>query len=245
VRIELQQLTVERQGRVILDAVDLVFPAGSTTVVMGHSGAGLSSLLKVAAGLIAPERGRVLQGGCDLASLAGQELQRQQTRTGFVFQDAALWANTNLLTNLDLPLQARNPDLDAVDRRQRIDSVLNSTGFRADLKQRPATLSLGQQKVVSFLRAVIPEPEALFLDEAMASLDRHWRQEMLRVLGELRERQVTLVAASHDGELARTLADRLVVLHAGRVLAAGTVAEVQSVPDPLIREIVHGASVAS
>lgn len=238
-RIELQKVTVERGGRRILDGVDAVFEPGRLTVILGRSGAGLTTLLKTAAGLIEPGGGRVLYDGRALADLDARARRTLQTRTGFVFQDAALWANSSLLANLDLPLQAKFPGLGPAARRERIDSALNSFGFAADLKDRPATLSLGQQKVVSFLRALVPDPEALFLDEPTASLDQHWRGTLLRVLDERRRQGATLAAAGHDARLTGTMADRLVVLHEGRVLAAGTRDEVLAAADPLVGAIVN------
>lgn len=238
-RIELQGVSVERKGRTILHEVEATLEPGCMTVILGRSGAGLSTLLKVAAGLIQPTTGRVLYGGRALDTLDSSSQQALQTRTGFMFQDAALWANTSLATNLDLPLQAKFPDLGPAERRRLIDSALNSCGFAADLNIRPAMLSHGQQKVVSFLRALVPGPEALFLDEPMASMDLRWRGILIRILGELREQGVTLAAVSHRAELTRVMADHLVVLHEGRVLASGPADEVRATPDPLVGEILR------
>lgn len=238
-RIELQDVTVERGGRRVLDGVDAVLDPGRFTVIMGHSGAGLSTLLKAAAGLIEPGGGRVVYDGRSLADLDGRERRALQTRTGFVFQDAALWANSTLLANLDLPLQAKHPDLGPAARWERIDSVLNSCGFAADLMGRPAMLSLGRQKVLSFLRALVPDPEALFLDEPTASLDQHGCSTLVRILDERRRQGRTLAAVTHDVRLAEAMADDLVILHEGRVLAAGPRDDVLAAADPQVRAIVH------
>ena len=237
--IELQGVTLERGGRRILDGVDAVFEPGRMTMVLGRSGAGLSALLKTAAGLIEPSGGRVVYDGRALADMDDRERRSLQSRTGFAFQDAALWANSSLLANLDLPLQAKFPDLDPAARRDRIDFALNSCGFAADLMGRPALLSSGQQKVVSFLRALIPDPEALFLDEPTASQDQSWRSTLIRILVEQRRQGVTLAAVSHDARLIGALADHLVVLHEGRVLAAGPRDDVLAMTDPRVMEIVH------
>ncbi|MEZ4388085.1 MAG: ATP-binding cassette domain-containing protein [Candidatus Krumholzibacteriia bacterium] len=238
-RIELQNVSVERRGRRILDRVDAVFAPGQMTVVLGRSGAGLSTLLKTAAGLVQPTGGQVLYDGQALANLDHRRRQALQTRTGFMFQDAALWANSSLLVNLDLPLQAKFPGLGPAERRVRIDTALNSCGFAADLRLRPAMLSHGQQTMVSFLRAIAPGPEALFLDEPMAAMDQRWRGILIRVLGELRAQGAAVVAVSHDAELARVLADRLVILADGRVLADGAPEAVRESSDPAVREILH------
>jgi len=208
-RIELQAVSVERQGQWILREIDLTLEPGRLTVILGRGGAGLSTLLKTAAGLVQPSRGRVLYDSQALDSLDLRQVLALQSRTGFMFQDAALWANSDLATNLDLPLQSRFPDLDADARRRLVDMALNSCGFAADLTLRPAMLSLGQQKVVSFLRAVTPGPEALFLDEPMASMDHRWRGMLARTLDDLRTQQVTLATVCHDTELIESVADQL------------------------------------
>lgn len=238
-RIELHGVTVERGGRRILDGVDAVFEPGRTAAVLGCAGAGLTTLLKTAAGLIVPSGGRVIHDGRTLADLDARERRTLQTRTGFVFQDAALWANSSLLANLDLPLQAKYPDLGPAARRERIDSVLNSCGFAADLNLRPAALPLGLQKVVSCLRALVADPEVLFLDEPTASLDREWRRTLARILDERRRRGTALILAGHDAGPITATADQLVVLHRGRVLAAGPRDEVLAAADPQVAAIVH------
>lgn len=236
-RVELEAIEVERQGTSILTGVDLVCEPGTVTVVLGHSGAGLTTLLKVAAGLIAPTRGRVLLDGQALDTLDERARRKLQTRNGFAFQDAALWANTNLLGNFSLPLRAKYPDLDLDAQQRLIHATLNSWGFAADLNLRPAMLSQGQRKVASFLRALIPGPEAIFLDEPLASLDRRWRQQVRRTMAELREAGVTVLTAGHHAELAGSLADQLVVLDQGRVLAVGPTEAVTGTDDPRVRAI--------
>ncbi|MFH1843243.1 MAG: ATP-binding cassette domain-containing protein [bacterium] len=238
-QIELQNVTVELGGDPVLREIDLVLPAGQATVIRGGSGCGKTVLLKTAAGLIPPTRGRVLYDGQDLAALTDRENRRLQTRTGFGFQDAALWANMNLAANLDLPLQAKYPDLDAVARRRRIDDILESFGLSEDLMIRPVALSEGQQKVFSFLRALIPGPEALFLDKPTTGLDGRWINLVLHKLHELRDRGVTLVTVSNNPEVTADLADQLVIVRRGRVLAAGPREEILASSRPEIQEILH------
>ena len=238
-RIELQGVTVAHRDRTVLADVDLVCAAGTVTVIVGHSGAGLTTLLKTAAGLLPPTRGRVLHDGQVLDVLDERQARRHQTRTGFAFQDAALWANTNLRNNLALPLRAKFPDLGPAEEQRRIDSALNSCQVPVDLNLRPAMLSQGQQKVLSILRALIPGPEAVFLDEPLASLDRRWRAALRRAVGALRQDGVTVVVAGHEAELADLQADQLVVLADGRVLAAGPPDAVMDLDEPRVRALLH------
>jgi phospholipid/cholesterol/gamma-HCH transport system ATP-binding protein len=236
-RVELQQVTVERTGQIILDGVDLDLAPGRMSVVLGRSGAGLSTLLKTAAGLLAPADGCVLYDGCDIAMLDARKRRSLQARTGFMFQDAALWANQDLASNFDLPLRVKYPAQSARQRRERIASVLQACGWSISLDRRPVDLSLGEQKMASFLRAVIPGPEVLFLDEPMASLDGHWREILIRRLQEMRSREVTIAAVSQDPSLVADLADEIVILSRGSVLAQAAPAEIARSSDPEIRSI--------
>lgn len=238
--IELKNLAVDLGGQSVLRDINLTLMPGQITVILGRSGSGLSVLLKTAAGLIPPSSGQVLYDGCSLDSLGEQEKRRIQTRTGFMFQDAALWANMSLAANLHLPLQAKFPDLDEEARRKKIEVALQRCGLSVDLDRRPVELSVGQQKFLSFLRAVIPGPEALLLDEPIAWMDRRWAEIVIRELTEQRAKGTTLALGSHDSETSFDMADRLVVLHQGRVLAEGTRDDVRRSAHPEIREILHG-----
>lgn len=218
-RVELQQVWVELGGRTILRGIDLQLEPGAVTVIGGRSGAGLSTLLKTAAGLLTPQSGRVVYDGQDLAGLDARARQRLQTRTGFMFQDAALWANQTLSANLELPLRAKDPDQPAAARQRRIEAALAACGWTAALDQRPVQLSLGEQKMLAFLRAVVPGPEVLFLDEPLAALDGRWRQRLLGQLAELRTRGVTVAVVSQDPDPLSPVVDSLLDLDGGRVRA--------------------------
>lgn len=216
-RIELQHVEVISGGRAVLRGVDLALPAGSSTLVAGRVGAGLSTLLKVAAGLTPPSRGRVLQDGHDLAELTAGQRRRHQTRSGFVFQDDALWANQSVGANLALPLQAKHPDWTADRRQQRIAECVRSLGLRVDLDTRPAALPLGERRLVGFLRAVIPGPELLLVDEPLLALDGPWQDAVCAELAAQRARGVTLLMAARDPGRLAALADREMVLAEGRL----------------------------
>lgn len=216
--IELKNVMVTLGGKTVLHGINLTLQPGQITIIHGHSGSGLSTLLKTAAGIINPSNGQVLYDGIDTVTLVEKKKRRLQTHTGFVFQDIALWANMNLASNLDLPLQAKYPNLDPAERRQRIDAALKHLGFSVNLNLRPVELSLGQQKMLSFLRATIPGPEALMMDEPLTGLDPHWKQVVINRLKELRAEGTTLVFGSHNSDLAASLADQIIELHQGQIL---------------------------
>lgn len=224
-RIELKNVDVELGGRSILRDVNLQFAPGEITAICGRSGSGLSVLLKTAAGLVAPSAGGVYYDDRSYDSLGERETARLQTQTGFMFQDAALWANMSLAANLDLPLRAKFPQLDAAARRRRVAEALDGFGVSLDLDKRPVELSLGEQKFMSFLRAAVPEPEAIFLDEPLAGMDDRAAEILRKKIAEMRARGAVVVLGSHGSAASIDLADRLVTLDQGRILAAPTRAE--------------------
>lgn len=220
--IELKNVSVKLGGRQILENINLKLTPGQITAIVGPSGCGLSVLLKIAAGLIPPSSGQILYDGRQLESFPEDELRKLQTRTGFMFQDAALWANQPLFANFDLPLQAKYPQMDAEERKNKINTSLQQFGFSVDTQKRPADISLGQKKFASFLRAVIPGPEALLLDEPVAGMDRIWADRIWNELSSLKASGTTIALTSNQHEEDFELADSLVFLKGGRITETPT-----------------------
>ena len=241
--IELKNITVRLGGKSILQNIDLKLEPHRITGIFGSSGSGLSILLKTAAGLIPASKGQVLYDGRSLDTFGHKENRQLQTRTGFMFQDAALWANMSLAANLALPLQAKFPDLNKEEIKQKIDTSLQQYGFSVDTNLRPVDISQGQKKFISFLRAVIPGPEALFLDEPVASMDRSWAAKISGEISALQAKGTTVVLAGNQYESTFDMADHLVILHHGQILAQGDREEIVHSSDPEVRSILDGRTV--
>ena len=225
--IELQDILVRSEDHLILDRVSVSFPPGQSTVIMGPSGCGKSTLLKVAAGLTVPDAGEVLVRGQALARFTPQRLLELRGSSGFMFQDAALWANKTIYENLALPLQVHRPELSAARLRERVLGLLDRLGLAGSAELRPAQMSMGEAKAASFLRAVILEPSLLFLDEPTPSIDHELLERVMQMIRELRDRGCTILAVTHDAHLTSMIASHLVVLKEGRVLEAGDLAAVR------------------
>jgi phospholipid/cholesterol/gamma-HCH transport system ATP-binding protein len=163
--LELKDVVLATQDYVVLDRASVSFGRGASSVIMGPSGCGKSTLLKVAAGILLPDSGEVLLEGRPLQRLSEARLLEWRRSSGFMFQDAALWANKTIFENLALPLQFHHPSLAAAEVRRRVRASLERGGLEASEDLRPAQLSMGEAKIASFLRAVILEPELLFLDD--------------------------------------------------------------------------------
>jgi len=229
-------------GRAALDDLSIDFPLGKTTTVVGGSGSGKSLVLKCAAGLLFPDEGQVFFEGKSISGMREKDYQMMQARTGFHFQDAALWANKSLGENLSLPLLSTNPDFTDIDLKMRVAESFDSVGLNLDPSARPASISMGQRKLVSFLRATITGPEILFLDDPLAFMDRAGTRQLLARIRDFRDAGATIIIATHDKELIGGMADRIAVLSDGRMAASGNLQDVVSSIDSdlqtLLRELV-------
>jgi ABC-type transporter Mla maintaining outer membrane lipid asymmetry ATPase subunit MlaF len=219
--VELRGVSVVFDNYFILDDLSVQVPAGEATFIVGKAGSGKSTLLKTAAGLIVPEKGQVLYRGADLARMSRTEELAFRRECAFAFQDGALWANQTIYNNLMLPLDVHFPNLPKAESDRRVVAAARRVGYNEGLGFRPVDLSTGEQKLISFARALILDPDLLFLDEPTASLDEDSVDRLCAILAELKAAGKTIVAVSHDPRLIAELADHLCVLALGKVAGFG------------------------
>ncbi|MFW5744084.1 MAG: ABC transporter ATP-binding protein [Spirochaetota bacterium] len=233
----LADIAVSFEAEQVLDSFSIAFPAQVCTVIMGPSGCGKSTLLKAAAGLAVPERGSVEILGVDPARASDHELEALRGRNGFVFQDGALWQNMTLYENLALPLRYHYPELDSGAVRERVLRLAREVRATTRLHLRPAQVSTGERKVVSFARAVVTDPDLLFMDEPTTSVDAERVDLLIRKLRELKERRVTIVSVTHNARIASQIADYVLVMKEGRILRFGTLKDISRSGDPEVERI--------
>ncbi len=218
--LELRDATVVLDGRKILDSVDLAVAEEDVAAVLGASGSGKSTLLRVIAGLLPGGtvrwRGRNLDG-----------VPVHARPFGLMFQDHALFPHLNVGQNVAFGLEmTREPH-----PQLRVAEVLEMVGLAGFESRNPATLSGGESQRVALARALAPRPELLMLDEPLGSLDRTLRDRLLeRLEGLLADLAITSIYVTHDHDEARTLADTVTILYAGRVLQSGPAEEVWAHP---------------
>jgi molybdate transport system ATP-binding protein len=211
-------------------AVELAVGEGELVVLLGPNGAGKTTLLRALAGLLPLEEGRVVLDGVVLDDVAGgAHVPTERRPIGFVFQDYLLFPHLTALENVAFGLRARG--LGRAEARRRAADWLDRVGLAGHAASRPRALSGGQAQRVALARALVAGPRLLLLDEPLAALDAATRSEVRR---DLRRHLASFDGArllvTHDPLEAIALADRLVVLEAGRVTQAGTAEEVRGRP---------------
>ncbi len=235
--IRLEEVAVKSEEYAILRDVSLSFSRGECTILVGPSGCGKSTLLKAAAGLLVPDQGNVYLDGRNLLRMTDGEMRAFRKKNGFVFQDSALWENRTVYQNLSLPLEYHFPEKTPGGIRERIARVLEGTGLLSQTHLRPAQLSSGERKIVSFLRAVITGPDLLFMDEPTLSVDKKNMGLMYEMIRDFKQRGCTLIVVTHDADLISWLADHLVVLDRGQVVESGPFDSVKNSSSPVVRSI--------
>lgn len=225
----------------VLTEVDLDVEAGESLVIIGGSGTGKSVLLKCVLGLIRPDSGSIRLDGTELVGLGGTALEAARARFGMLFQGGALFDSLPVWRNVTFALTRGGARSGAAMRARAIE-VLARVGLEpavADLK--PAALSGGMQKRVALARAIAAQPDILFFDEPTTGLDpiraaliNELIREQVRSIG------ATAVTITHDLASARTIADRVAMLHDGRIHWSGPPSALADSGDPLVDQFVHG-----
>ncbi len=211
-------------GTPVLTDVDLALPRGSLACLIGPTGCGKTTLLRVLAGFLRPDAGRVHIGGRDVT-----DLDPARRGIGFVYQDLALFDHMSVRGNVGFGLRARGVQSEELERR--VHEMLERVGLAGFANRRPTTLSGGQRQRVALARALVFEPDILLLDEPFAALDKNVRAQMQQEVRRLQqELGVTTILVTHDQQEAMRLADVLVMLRAGGIEQSGPPRELYTRP---------------
>jgi osmoprotectant transport system ATP-binding protein len=222
---------------VALDDINLAFTAGSTTALIGSSGSGKSSVLRLLLGLEWPDRGCVKADG---RPLERSQLLALRRRVGYVIQDGGLFPHLTALGNL--ALLPRHLGWSAERIRQRAEELAALTHLPRNVLERyPAELSGGQRQRVALMRGLMPDPDALLLDEPLGALDplvRHELQDELKLI--FNQLGKTVIVVTHDLAEAAWFAERLVLMRKGKVVQDGSLKDLRERPaDPFVTRFVE------
>lgn len=230
----------------VLDQVSFLVPRGETVAILGRSGVGKSVTLKHIVGFLKPDRGRVLVDGQDIADFDEEQLAAIRRHMALVFQSGALFDSLTVGENVAFPLRERalqgEPSgrgrgdglaLQEEEIERRVRALLETVDLEEHADLMPADLSTGMKRAVAIARALAAEPDCILYDEPTTMVDPLMAQTITGLILRLKEKyRKTSVVVTHDVRLAERVADRLVMLHQGRVAFFGTPPEWQASQDP-------------
>jgi phospholipid/cholesterol/gamma-HCH transport system ATP-binding protein len=219
--------------------LDLEARRGESLAVIGGSGAGKSTIVKLLVGLLVPERGSVRMGGVEVAGASQPELYALMRRVGVVFQFGALFDSLPVWENVTFALRERG--FRPHELRRIADEKLKMVGLRGAGDKRPGELSGGMRKRVGLARAIAHDPEILLCDEPTSGLDPVMSDTVTELIVQMKDRLgVTTVTITHDMKSAYKLADRIAMLYGGRVLLCDAPDKVRDSDDPIVQQFVQG-----
>ncbi len=227
-RIRLHNLRMAFDGREVLHGIDFDHEV-SALAVIGPSGGGKSTLLRILGGLQAPTAGTMAVDG-EPVTFDEAGLLRYRRGIGFVFQDGGLFHHLTARENVALPLRAVH-GLGESEARERADELLERLGVAAEAEKHPVQLSGGQRQRVAIARALAPSPRLLLLDEPTSALDPEYTTELLDVICSLKQQGTRFVIVTHEMGFARHACDDVAFLYDGRLAEYGPSAQVFENPE--------------
>ncbi len=236
--IRIEDLHKSFNGVAVLKGVNLEVENGELLALIGRSGYGKSVLLKHVAGLLRPDRGRILVDDQDMCRLRGRELTRVRNRLGFLFQSGALFDSMTILDNVAFPLREKTR-LSEQEIRKKVMVELEQVGLLGSEEKYPSQISGGMVKRASLARALIEEPEIMLIDEPTTGLDPLTGQTILNLIDSCHQRlQFSGIMVTHEVPKIFEIVNKVVMLHEGRVIFAGTPKEILSSEDETVRTFV-------
>ncbi len=239
---ELREVTLRFGPKCVLDQVTLAVQPQERLVIIGQSGAGKTTILRLVLGILSPTEGSVFFQQRNVAQLAPHELQQIRTRIGMVYQDGALISSSNVRENLALPLEELT-DKTPAEINRIVDEKLEMVELAGEGETMPFELSGGMRKRVGLARALVMEPELILFDEPTAGLDPVVGAVIDELIINLTARsKVTSIVVTHLMDSAFRIATRMAMLHRGRIVADGAPAELKQSKDPLLVQFLSGST---
>ena len=238
--IELVEVTKRLGGRNVLDGLSLSVPQGEVFVIIGPSGTGKSVTLKHVVGLMKPDAGRVKVNGEDITHAGAGTLDAVRTRFGVLFQNGALLNSLSVGENVALPLREHTAlSEDEIRRLVREKLALVDLTHAEDAM--PDSLSGGMRKRVGLARAIVRDPRIILYDEPTSGLDPVMSNVINHLILNMKKQlKVTSVVVTHDMASAYLIADRIAMIHKGRIVQEGTPKEILQTRNPIVRQFIDG-----
>jgi phospholipid/cholesterol/gamma-HCH transport system ATP-binding protein len=239
----LDDVCVRYGPKIVMQNLSLDIVEGAITCIIGLSGAGKSTILRLLNGLKKPDTGRVFVRGKDITEMRERDLIDLRRTIGFAFQFSALFDSLTIGENVALPLR-ENTKMHDGDIRKLVSETLDSVGLAHVEERTPSELSGGMVKRAGFARAVVSNPAAVLYDEPTTGLDPIITHVLTDLIVKLREKlNGTAVVVSHDLESIYIMADYIAMLFEGAIVAYGTVEEIRRSPNPIVQQFLQGSEV--
>jgi len=237
--VELKRLSFGYSDRVILEDVSLSIPRGKVTALMGASGGGKTTILRLIGGQNRAQSGQLLFDGADVSTMNQEDLYAARRRMGMLFQFGALFADLSVFENVAFPLR-EHTNLPEALIRDIVLMKLNAVGLRGARDLMPSEISGGMARRIALARAIALDPELVMYDEPFSGLDPISLGTAARLIRSLNDTMgLTSVFVSHELEQTFAIADHVIILANGKVAVEGTPDEVRQTSDPLVYQYVH------
>lgn len=238
--IEISNLCYARGQNVIFKNLNITIAAGQVTAIMGPSGTGKTTLLRLITRQIVPDRGTILVDGVDISRLNEKELFRMRKRFGVLFQNGALLTDLSVFENVAFPLR-EHTQLPNRLIRHIVLTKLHAVGLRGAADMRPAELSGGMARRVALARAMVMDPDILIYDEPFVGLDPISMGVIVRLVRRMNDALgISSIVVSHDVQEISTVADCSYLISDGKVAASGSPDELSNTSSELVRQFMHG-----
>lgn len=233
----IKNLLMKYDSTVILDHLNETISDGEVYVLLGGSGSGKTTLLKVIAGLSLVQGGEVTLKGKNLLKYSQRQMLDYHKHCGFVFQNSALISNMSIYENLSLYY---NYHTDWTEKQiyENIKKYLDYVGFEDDLTLRPGQLSIGERMLVNIVRAISHDPEFIFWDNPLASIDNIYQKKVKNIIQDLKRQRKTMVLVTGDFDFGFSIADKVGVLSEGKIVESGSPDEIRNSQLRITRELI-------
>jgi phospholipid/cholesterol/gamma-HCH transport system ATP-binding protein len=238
--IAIRDLWYARGQKRIFQGLDIDIPRGSVTAIMGPSGTGKTTLLRLMTGQNLPDRGSILFDGDDITRMTRRELYQMRRRVGMLFQNGALLTDLSVYENVAFPLREHTKLPERLIRHIVL-TKLHAVGLRGTWQMSPTELSGGMARRVALARAIVMDPEVIYYDEPFVGLDPISMGVVVRLIRRMNDALgLTSVVVTHDVEEVSSIADRTYLLSEGKVVASGTPEDLQTNCSAVVMQFMNG-----
>jgi len=243
IAIRLQEVEFRYGDKIVLSDCSLDCKRGCVTCIIGLSGAGKSTILRIANGLRRPTRGCVFTLGTEISRLPERDVLEIRKRMGMAFQYNALFDSMTIGENVAFPLYELT-DLEDDEIAERVKAALDSVGLEGVEDKLPDELSGGMQKRAGFARAIVNEPEVIMFDEPTTGLDPIMTHVITSTIKGIQDRlKATSLVISHDLPSVFSIADEIALLFEGTIIEYGSVTKVRQSPNPIVQQFLQGSEI--